>query len=156
MLAATSKDGRVFLLDNRMALTVAAGSPSGFTGSLATWADASGTRWICTSGRRGVAAFRLSGEAAKPDLALVWTSRDLGPLLQPVVANGVLFALSMGEKSTHATLYALDAVTGKELYSSGDIVTSFVHSSGLAVANGHVCFGTWDNTLYCFGLPIEI
>ena len=29
-------------------------------------------------------------------------------------------------------------------------------SGGLAVANRHVCFGTWDNTIYCFGLPLEI
>jgi outer membrane protein assembly factor BamB len=155
MLVVTSRDGRLFLLDHGEVLAFAS-TASGFTGSLATWADASGTRWIYTAGRRGVAAFRLSGEADQPKPALVWTSRDLGPLLPPVVANGVLFALSGGEKSTHAILYAFDAVTGKELYSSGGIVTSFAHSSGLAVANGHVCFGTWDNTLYCFGLPIEI
>ena len=114
-------------------------------------------------------AFRVAGTDTQPELARVWSSRDLVAPVSPVVVNGIVFALASGEftgpaktvhealsKSTHATLYALDAATGKELYSSGDAVKSFTHSSGLAVANGHVCFGTWDNTLYCFGFPIEI
>ena len=54
--------------------------------------------------------------------------------------------------STHATLYALDAETGKELYSSGDQITSFVHFGGLSIANGRVYIATFDSTLYCFGL----
>ena len=41
-----------------------------------------------------------------------------------------------GSKSTHAT--------------------TPTRSGGLAVANGHVCSGAWDNALYCFGLPLEI
>ena len=55
-------------------------------------------------------------------------------------------------RSTHAVLYALDPETGKELYSSGDQITSFNHFSGLSVANGRVYIGTYDSTLYCFGL----
>ena len=55
--------------------------------------------------------------------------------------------------STHATLYALDAETGKELYSSGDQIASFAHFGGLSVANGRVYLGTFDSVLYCFGLP---
>ncbi len=55
-------------------------------------------------------------------------------------------------KSTHATIYALDAHTGKELWSSGDQITSFNHFSGLSVANGRVYIGTYDGTLYCFGI----
>jgi len=54
--------------------------------------------------------------------------------------------------SSHATLYALDAQTGKELYSSGDQITSFVHFGGVSVANGHVYLGTFESILYCFGL----
>ena len=54
--------------------------------------------------------------------------------------------------STHATIYALDARTGKELWSSGDQITSFNHFSGLSVANGRVYIGTYDGTLYCFGV----
>ena len=55
-------------------------------------------------------------------------------------------------RSTHATIYALDARTGKELWSSGDQITSFNHFSGLSVANGRVYIGTYDGTLYCFGV----
>ena len=93
----------------------------------------------------------------------------------PVVANGVVFAYGSGENteqayrgrglydhsperiknSTHATLYALDAESGKELFSSGDQITSFVHFGGLTVANGRVYIATYDSTLYCFGLPIK-
>jgi outer membrane protein assembly factor BamB len=42
--------------------------------------------------------------------------------------------------------------TGKELYSSGDQVSSFLHQAGIAVADGRVIFGTFDGTIYCFGL----
>jgi outer membrane protein assembly factor BamB len=54
--------------------------------------------------------------------------------------------------STHATLYALDAQTGKELWSSGDQITSFNHFSGLTVANGRAYVPTYDGYLYCFGV----
>jgi hypothetical protein len=55
--------------------------------------------------------------------------------------------------STHATMYALDAETGKELWSSGDQITSWNHFSGITVANGRAYLGTFDGTLYCFGVP---
>ena len=57
------------------------------------------------------------------------------------------------KNSTHATLYALDGETGKELYSSGDQIKSWIHFGGLTVANGRVYIGTYDSVLYCFGLP---
>jgi outer membrane protein assembly factor BamB len=52
----------------------------------------------------------------------------------------------------NAILYAFDAATGKELFSSGDTMPSFTHFSGIAVAAGHVLVTTYDNTLYSFGL----
>ena len=48
--------------------------------------------------------------------------------------------------STHAVLYALDAQTGKELWSSGNQITSWNHWSGLSVANGRVYIATFDGT----------
>ena len=51
-----------------------------------------------------------------------------------------------------ANVYALDAQTGKELYSSGTQIASFNHFSGVTVANGRVYLGTFDGILYCFGL----
>ena len=49
-------------------------------------------------------------------------------------------------------LVSLDATTGKELYSSGDQIASFLHQAGLSVAGDKVIFGTFDGTIYCFGL----
>jgi len=90
-----------------------------------------------------------------------------------VAGTGVVFAYGSGENtaqadpalglgfntaanriahSTHATIYALDAHTGKELWSSGDQITSFNHFSGLSVANGRVYIGTYDGMLYCFAV----
>jgi outer membrane protein assembly factor BamB len=51
-----------------------------------------------------------------------------------------------------AKLFALDAITGKELYSSGNQIPSFLHQAGLSVAGDKVYFGTFDGTVYCFGL----
>jgi outer membrane protein assembly factor BamB len=51
-----------------------------------------------------------------------------------------------------AVLYALDALTGKELWSSGTQIASWNHFSGLTVANGRAYIGTFDGMLYCFGI----
>jgi outer membrane protein assembly factor BamB len=119
-----------------------------------------------------VVALKVEGDANAPKLTPVWMSRDMNRAEPPVVANGIVFAYGNGENteqayperglydysperikhSTHAVLYALDAESGKELYSSGDQITSFNHFSGLSVANGRVYIATYDSTLYCFGL----
>jgi outer membrane protein assembly factor BamB len=54
--------------------------------------------------------------------------------------------------SRRAALYALDAMTGKELWSSGNQITSWNHFSGLTIANGRAYVATFDGTLYCFGV----
>jgi outer membrane protein assembly factor BamB len=54
--------------------------------------------------------------------------------------------------SRRAVLYALDAQTGKELWSSGTQIESWNHFSGLTVANGRAYIATFDGTLYCFGV----
>jgi outer membrane protein assembly factor BamB len=117
-------------------------------------------------------AFKLQSNGGKYELAPAWMSRDINRAEPGVVANGVVFAYGSGENteqayterglydysperirnSTHATLYALDAQTGKELYSSGDQIKSFNHFTGLSVANGRVYITTYDSVLYCFGL----
>src|SRR5262249_29162076 len=55
--------------------------------------------------------------------------------------------------SRHATMYALDAMTGKELWSSGDQIKSWNHFSGITAANGRAYLGTFDGELYAFGVP---
>jgi outer membrane protein assembly factor BamB len=208
-LVTGSKACRVYLIDTKAAggddhQTPLAQTPlmcneeinfasAGIWGSMATWEDSAGERWILTPfwgpvhrkfqvplcygpvTHGAVVAFKLQGEVNSPRLTPVWMSRDMNRAEPPVVANGIVFAYGNGENteqayperglydysperikhSTHAVLYALDAETGKELYSSGDQITSFNHFSGLSVANGRVYITTYDSTLYCFGLPNE-
>jgi outer membrane protein assembly factor BamB len=120
----------------------------------------------------GIIAMKVADKAGKLTLEPAWVSRDMITAEPPVIANGVVFAVAGGEftgqandtegglfsaemrikKSLPAKLYALDALTGKELFSSGDQIVSFLHQSGPAVANGKVVFGTFDGTVYCYGI----
>jgi outer membrane protein assembly factor BamB len=120
----------------------------------------------------GVAAFKVTEKGGNLELAPAWISRDMKRGEPVIIANGMVFGYGSGEetkqsfpdiglqfdstiraaKGTHATLYALDAVTGKELWSSGDQMHQWNHFSGVTIANGRVYLGTYDGTLYCFGL----
>jgi hypothetical protein len=119
-----------------------------------------------------VAAFKLDDSHGTYQLMPAWISRDMNRADPPVVANGLVFAYGSGEstkqrwenprhidgtagriaESTHAVLYALDAQTGRELWSSGDQILSWNHSSGLSVANGRVYIATYDGSVYSFGI----
>jgi outer membrane protein assembly factor BamB len=107
----------------------------------------------------------------KPSLTPAWNSLDMNLPTPAVIANGIVYALSDGDygvqfdnngnlltvderkaKTGHAILYALDAQTGKVLFSSGDTIKGFSHFSGFAVAGGRIYVGTYDGTLYAFGL----
>ena len=72
-----------------------------------------------------------------------------------IMCSILVFALDGGNASTHATLYALDAATGKQLFSSGDAIHTYSHLAGMSLGDGHVFFTTHDNTLYSFGIPLE-
>jgi outer membrane protein assembly factor BamB len=170
----------------------------GIWGALAVWRDETGTTWLyvpiygpvstrapkapITNGptpHGSILAFKVARDQAskQPTLVPAWVSRDFDVPDPPVLANGVLFALSTGENplqttgtkviysgqklltdqeraaNTHnAELYALDAKTGKFLYRSGDAMSTWVHFSGLAVANGQIYAVDHDSNLYCFGL----
>jgi outer membrane protein assembly factor BamB len=120
----------------------------------------------------GIIALKLAEKDGKPELDPAWLSRDMITAEPPVIVNGVVLVLAGGEftgqanddvgglysaeeriqRSVPAKLFALDAVTGKELYSSGDQIKSFLHQAGLSVAGDKVVFGTFDGTVYCFGL----
>ena len=54
--------------------------------------------------------------------------------------------------SRRAVLYALDGLSGRELWSSGTQIESWNHFSGLTVANGRAYIATFDGMLYCFGV----
>ncbi|MGA2212151.1 MAG: PQQ-binding-like beta-propeller repeat protein [Bryobacteraceae bacterium] len=110
---------------------------------------------------------RLDSDKNKPELVPIWMSRDMHVPDPPVVANGVVYALQTGENTTqgrgatakfrstpitNAILYALDAETGRELYSSGKLIDSWTHFSEPVVAGGKIYVSTWDGRLYAFGL----
>lgn len=120
----------------------------------------------------GVAAFKVEDRQGKLELSPAWISRDMKRGEPVIIANGMVFGYGSGEetkqswpdiglqfdstiraeKGTHATIYILDAQTGKELWSSGTQMHQWNHFTGITVANGRIYLGTYDGTLYCFGL----
>jgi outer membrane protein assembly factor BamB len=122
--------------------------------------------------RGSIMAFQVTVQNDKPALAPVWISRDMSMPEPPVIANGVVFALANGEnarqvgedgvmltskqridtRTGNAILYAFDAATGKQLYSSENIIDSWTHFSGLALASGRIYVTTFDSRVYSFGL----
>ena len=163
----------------------------GFWGALASWEDAKGARWLAAPAwgpvsstaspfpikngdtpEGSVMAFKVEEKDGKPMLAPAWISRNMGVPEPPIVANGIVFAVSNGENALqannegrlmdsaqrlktapgHAILYALDADSGKELFSSGDTISGITHFSGIAIFNGRIYVAAYDSTLYSFGL----
>ena len=120
----------------------------------------------------GVAAFKLEEVIGRLQLTPAWVSRDMHRGEPVVVVNGIVFGYGSGEytgqafpdiglqfdssiraaKGTRAVIYALDARTGQELWSSGEQMHQWNHFSGITVANGKVYLGTYDGTLYSFGV----
>jgi outer membrane protein assembly factor BamB len=126
----------------------------------------------------GVGAYTVEQTNGKWHLVPQWLSRDMDLAEHVLVANGVLFVYASGEdarqitpdrpfddtseiqasgvrritQSRHAELIALDAATGRELWTSGNTITSWNHYSGLTVANGRAYLATFDGTVYAFGV----
>jgi outer membrane protein assembly factor BamB len=165
LIVTAGKDGRLDLLDSDH-LTLLYQTPvagSEIWGNLSSWQDTDGTRWILapvwgpqrSAPNGSIIAFKVEEQNGKPVLTQAWVSRDMSSPQPPVIASGVVFAVSSGKAGTHATLYALDAETGKELYSSRNLVTAPAALTGMTVANGRVYFGTTDGTFYAFGMYME-
>jgi outer membrane protein assembly factor BamB len=185
VVAASVDDGSIVLLDSQslggadhhtpLAQTakIFKAAKRGDWESLASWQDKGGAFWVLASitgpvesdakfaSQNGAAphgsvvAFKVEEKDGHTVLTPSWISRDLINPAPPAVANGVVFALAGGNIATHATLYALDATTGKQLYTSGDGIETYTHLAGMSVGDGHVLFTTHDDTLYSFGIPLE-
>jgi hypothetical protein len=162
LVAAATKDGRVFLLDaaslgganHKTALATSAATSTSKTWSpnaLASWTDSSGDAWIAVpsaGARGGITAFKVSGNSLNQG----WTSStELASPSAPVVVNGVVFALNSGSAGANAVLHAFDAADGKEVWNSGSQIKSYVRSAGLWASNGEVHVATADATVYAFG-----
>ncbi len=130
----------------------------------------------------GTAGFRVVETDGKWKMrASAWLSGNMDMGDEAVYANGVLFVDGAGEDTWqgqpdrawdevdpmpaagggrgdrvagghHATIFALDAATGKTLWSSGDQIASWNHGSGLTAVNGKAYIGTFDGYFYCFGV----
>jgi hypothetical protein len=184
LLAAPGKDGSFVLLDRKSlggadhhtALFQTPGvykTKTNGWGGMAQWQDANGNSWVLASvpgplaaeakfetnngaaTHGSIVAFKVAEQDGKVVLTPAWSSQDLVNPAPPVVANGVVIALSEGDKKTPAKLYVLDAVTGKELYASGSEITTYAHMSGVSVGDAHAFFTTHDGTLYSFGIGME-
>jgi outer membrane protein assembly factor BamB len=135
-----------------------------------------------------IMAFQVALDGDKPVLLPKWVSRNLAVPDSPVIANGMIFAISTGENTlqrhtdpryhaifqkpgepplpttgtmtaqergqntTHTILYAFDAETGEELYSSRDAIDDWTHLSSVSVADGSVYVTTRKSFVYAFGI----
>ena len=84
-----------------------------------------------------------------------WTSREMVSPLTPSIINGVIFAAAGGNSTTPAVLYALDATTGKQLWTSGKTITSYALGLGISGAGSQLYISSYDGTVYAFGYPLE-
>jgi outer membrane protein assembly factor BamB len=93
---------------------------AGIWGSLASWEDAKGTRWVLTPiwGKKhsqfkapiengsvkdgAIVAFKVDERGGKPTLVPAWISRDMNRAEPPVIANGLVFAYGNGENTEQA------------------------------------------------------
>jgi outer membrane protein assembly factor BamB len=151
VVAATTKDGRLHLVDSTNLSGAMATPKATAAGALASWQDAAGTRWILASSPGSVAAWKVTDSGAEAG----WTSAAIAAPAAPLIINGVVFALSTGNARTPAVLYALDGATGKELWNSGKTITARAQTGAFSGGGTQVYVATDDGTLYTFGFPME-
>jgi outer membrane protein assembly factor BamB len=120
-----------------------------------------------------VMAFKVvAAKDDSPALQPAWISEDIAVPDPVAIAGGVAFVLGTGENplqvensditklrhnredlnTGHAVLYALDARTGRQLWSSAGAMTGWTHFSGVAVGDGKVFATTHDGTVYAFAV----
>jgi outer membrane protein assembly factor BamB len=137
LLATSSKECRIFLLDRNnlggadhrtplvrttwMCNEEVNFAAAGVWGSLATWEDAKGTRWLLspiwgpshpdfkpavTHGpvtHGAIVAWKVEEVNGKITMTPAWMSRDMDQAEPPVIANGVIYAYGNGESSAQAS-----------------------------------------------------
>lgn len=119
-----------------------------------------------------VMAFKVTadGHTERPVLQPAWTSANFKVPDPVAIANGLVFVLETGENPDQrgewdtktagqrltnvnpAVLHAVDARTGKELYNSGKAIDTWVHFSGLAIAEGRIYAVDYGSNVYSFGV----
>jgi outer membrane protein assembly factor BamB len=97
----------------------------------------------------GMHAFQVQADCT---LALKWQT-NVPPsgsetTTTPVVANGVVY---YGD-GVGSTLYAFNATTGQQLWTSGNTITGGVFAAPIVI-NGTVLVGAWDAKLHAYRTP---
>jgi outer membrane protein assembly factor BamB len=162
LLVQGGKDGLLRLVDRKNLR--GAGEPGHVGGQVQTiksagcatftqpvvWTDGGGRVWVIVAGTCGIAAYRVSTDAAgTAGLGLAWKTDD--ETTTPVVAGGVLFA------TTDGAVVALDPRTGRRLWSSaqdgagGSI--GGIHWESPIVVNGRLYVSDESGAMTAYGLP---
>jgi outer membrane protein assembly factor BamB len=135
--------------------------------SLASWMDNGARRWIVlpgkTSGIGAIEAWQVKEDQNHTlSLALGWTSHEIPSPSPAMIINGVVFAASNADapeagsrRRSPSVIYALDGISGKELWNSGKAITSSAHTGSLSGGASQIYLGADDGTLYAFGAWIE-
>lgn len=162
VVAAATKNGGIYVLDakslggadHQTAMAKAEGKNVKPV-ALAVWEDARLTHWLLASNEDshgGITAWKVTDdEHGAPVLEQGWISSSISKPSTPLIINGVVFAASRGQGKS--TVYAMDAATGQELWSSKGSVESPIEA--LSGGGGHVFATTSDGALYAFGFPME-
>jgi PQQ-like domain len=157
IVAAGTLNGTLVLLDaaslggpsHAIALGASSDRTAFVAGGLTTWTDSTGTPWLLAPTATTINAMKVVVMNGTLALQSGWTSRQMRAPLSPVIANGVVFVVSRNG------LYALDGVTGRELWSSGRTIPETVSGSALWPGIGQIHVATSDSTVYAFGFPLE-
>lgn len=160
-VAVAGNDGKIRVLDTAalsgapVAESTAIPNPTVQVGSLTSWQDLAGTRWILASTGNTLRAWKLVEKNGGLSLDRAWAKGDLVNALPPAIVGGVAFVISGGDAKTPAVLYGIDALSGKEYWSSGKAIAGQVTTGGLSAGGSRVYVSTTDGTQYTFGFPIE-
>lgn len=121
-------------------------------------ATSNGVVFGLSTGERG--RFLAAGVAARAgrEAAMAVGANAIGDLHQNWNASNrpgqgqVQGEAAKKNEFSHGALYAFDGATGKELYSSGELLDSWDHNGGMAAAAGRIFVSTWDARVYSFGV----
>jgi hypothetical protein len=108
-----------------------------------------------------VIALKVSETNGQTSLEPGWVSHNMSSPGTPLIVNGIVFALATGRPATAggrgsaAVMHAYDGATGKRLWNSGTVMTTFASPGSFWSNGGQVYVGTNDGTLYAFGFNDE-
>jgi hypothetical protein len=120
-----------------------------------------GQAWLLAATKNSVVAWKIVDQGGKPTLQPGWTSRALSAPATPVIVNNVAFAVSSGKPAaaggagTPAVLYALNAVTGKDIWSSGTTIKAYMPGRAIWTSNSQVYVAGNDGAVYGFGFALD-